>query len=286
MRLFTLVLGFFHCFQKFFPVFSQPGQCLFHRHPINSRRSLVGFDPLAGSVQVLPAQDPFKQIRTALFLSFLTANTLRSRIPFVFRTISLWAARLFAVFPFIMLTSFCNLLGTNDCSVIPSFFPVLWPLLTSCGSLLLRIFSPMRPQDLPGYSHVLFLFTCRIYRKAIPCSDWALFCYANLPSPPALYAISVRQTRALPIRGTFSPYSGFLQIPPHDGHPCLWLTLPTTGRIRDFHPIECALTGRTRRLRVLSEERARSRENKINISKDNQSTAPKSGGWPPDWCGI
>ena len=173
MRLFTLVLGFFHCFQKFFPVFSQPGQCLFHRHPINSRRSLVGFDPLAGSVQVLPAQDPFKQIRTALFLSFLTANTLRSRIPFVFRTISLWAARLFAVFPFIMLTSFCNLLGTNDCSVIPSFFPVLWPLLTSCGSLLLRIFSPMRPQDLPGYSHVLFLFTCRIYRKAIPCSDWA-----------------------------------------------------------------------------------------------------------------
>lgn len=123
-----------------------------------------------------------------------------------------------------MLTSFCNLLGTNDCSAIPSFFPVLWPLLTSCGSLLLCIFSPMRPQDLPGYSHVLFLFTCRIYRKAIPCSDWALFCYANLPSPPALYAISVRQARALPIRGTFSPYSGFLQIPPHDGHPCLRLS--------------------------------------------------------------
>ena len=50
------------------------------------------------------------------------------------------------------------------------FCPVLWPLLTSCGSLLLRIFFPnmstqMRPQDLPGYSHVLSLFTCRIYRK-------------------------------------------------------------------------------------------------------------------------
>ena len=221
MRLFTLVLGFFHCFQKFFPVFSQPGQCLFHRHPVNSRRSLVGFGPLAVSVQVLPAQDPFKQICTVLFLPFLTANTLRSRIPFVFRTISLWAARLFAVFPFIM--------------------------LTSCSALLLRVFfntsTQMRLQDLPGYSHVLFLFTCHIYRKAIPCSDWALFCYANLPSPPALYAISVRQARALPIRGTFSPYSGFLQIPPHSGHPCLWLTLPTTGRLRDFHPIERALTG-------------------------------------------
>ena len=46
------------------------------------------------------------------------------------------------------------------------FCPVLWPLLTSCGSLLLRIhFFPMRPQDLPGYSHALSLFTCRIYRK-------------------------------------------------------------------------------------------------------------------------
>ena len=44
------------------------------------------------------------------------------------------------------------------------FPPVLWPLLTSCGSLLLRIFF-LRPQDLPGYSHILSLFTCRIYRK-------------------------------------------------------------------------------------------------------------------------
>ena len=38
---------------------------------------------------------------------------------------------------------------------------------------------------------------------------------------------------------------GFLQIPPHDGHPCLWLNLPATGRLRDFHPRERALTGRT-----------------------------------------
>ena len=46
------------------------------------------------------------------------------------------------------------------------FCPVLWPLLTSYGSLLLRIhFFQMRPQDLPGYSHALSLFTCRIYRK-------------------------------------------------------------------------------------------------------------------------
>lgn len=36
---------------------------------------------------------------------------------------------------------------------------------------------------------------------------------------------------------------GFLQIPSHDGHPCLWLTLPAAGWIRDFHLLECALTG-------------------------------------------
>ena len=41
--------------------------------------------------------------------------------------------------------------------------------------------------------------------------------------------------------------SGFLQIPPHGGHPCLWLTLPAAGRARDFHPIERALAGRTKK---------------------------------------
>lgn len=47
-------------------------------------------------------------------------------------------------------------------------------------------------------------------------------------------------------QGTFQPLkSGFLQILPHDGHPCLWLNLPATGRLRDFHPTERALTGRT-----------------------------------------
>ena len=28
---------------------------------------------------------------------------------------------------------------------------------------------------------------------------------------------------------------GFLQIPPHDGHPCLWLTVPTAKSVADFH---------------------------------------------------
>lgn len=36
----------------------------------------------------------------------------------------------------------------------------------------------------------------------------------------------------------------------------------------------------------LSETARAGEEDGINISKDNQSTAPKSGGRPPDWCGI
>ena len=65
----------------------------------------------------------------------------------------------------------------------------------------------MRLQDLPGYSHVLSLFTCRIYPKRFRA------------------AIGLRLIREL----------------------CLWLTLPAAGRIRVFHPIERALTGRTKR---------------------------------------
>jgi len=29
--------------------------------------------------------------------------------------------------------------------------------------------------------------------------------------------------------------SSFLQIPPHDGHPCLWLTVPTAKPVADSH---------------------------------------------------
>ena len=82
------------------------------------------------------------------------------------------------------------------------FFPVLWPLLTSCRSLLLRIFfASARPPRVLTHSFPLYL---PHLPKAIPCSYWALFCYANLPSLTALYAISVRQARVLPIGRPFN----------------------------------------------------------------------------------
>ena len=57
----------------------------------------------------------------------------------------------------------------------------------------------------------------------IPCSYRASTCLAALPSCIASYAVSARQTRGFPSGLVFSPKSGFLQIPPRDGHPCLRL---------------------------------------------------------------
>ncbi|MDY5478080.1 MAG: hypothetical protein SPG10_14840, partial [Enterocloster clostridioformis] len=38
---------------------------------------------------------------------------------------------------------------------------------------------------------------------------------------------------------------GFLQTPPHDDALAIGCTLPTAGRVRDFHPLERAPAGRT-----------------------------------------
>ena len=52
-----------------------------------------------------------------------------------------------------------------------------------------------------------------------------------------------------PIRATFTGQcfaSGFLQTPPHDDALAIGCTLPTAGRVRDFHPLERAPAGRTK----------------------------------------
>ncbi|MFL2112149.1 hypothetical protein, partial [Marinilactibacillus psychrotolerans] len=41
--------------------------------------------------------------------------------------------------------------------------------------------------------------------------------------------------------------SDFLQIPPHDGHPCHSLTVPTAKPVVDFHHQVVAHAGRTKR---------------------------------------
>ena len=64
-----------------------------------------------------------------------------------------------------------------------------------------------------------------------------IYC-ANLPSLPALYAISVRQARDLPPASSRS----HLAV----GTLAFGCILPTTGRIRDFHPIETCAARRTK----------------------------------------
>src|SRR5699024_11343870 len=48
-----------------------------------------------------------------------------------------------------------------------------------------------------------------------------------------------------PCRHFAASTSGFLQIPPHDGHPCLRLTVPTAKSVVDFHHQVIAHAGRT-----------------------------------------
>ena len=52
--------------------------------------------------------------------------------------------------------------------------------------------------------------------------------------------------RLCPQRYFQTSESGFLQIPPHDGHPCLWLTVPTAKSVADFHRQVVAHAGRTK----------------------------------------
>ena len=46
---------------------------------------------------------------------------------------------------------------------------------------------------------------------------------------------SCSSDRGFPHRELFIPQSGFLQTPPHDGRPCLRLTVPTAKSVVDSH---------------------------------------------------
>ena len=89
----------------------------------------------------------------------------------------------------------------------------------------------------PG-THTLFpTYTCPVYCwRSVQLLDFGLC--SNL--------IHASQ----PIRTTFTFTgqwfaSGFLQTPPHDDALAIGCTLPTAGRVRDFHPLERALAGHT-----------------------------------------
>ena len=87
----------------------------------------------------------------------------------------------------------------------------------------------------PG-THTLFpTYTCPVYCwRSVQLLDFSLVC--NL-----IHALQ-------PIRTTFTGQwfaSGFLQTPPHDDALAIGCTLPTAGRVRDFHPLERVPAGHT-----------------------------------------
>ena len=89
----------------------------------------------------------------------------------------------------------------------------------------------------PG-THTLFpTYTCPVYCwRSVQLLDFSLLC--NL--------IHASQ----PIRTTFTGQwfaSGFLQTPPHDDALAIGCTLPTAGRVRDFHPLERVPAGHTKK---------------------------------------
>ena len=78
----------------------------------------------------------------------------------------------------------------------------------------------------------------------IPCSYWASACVAVLPSCVTSYVVSVRQARGLPAVSLF-PHPASFRSHLAVGTLAFGCILPTTGRIRDFHPLETCAAGRT-----------------------------------------
>ena len=83
----------------------------------------------------------------------------------------------------------------------------------------------------------------------IPCSYWASTCIAALPSCMTLYEISVRQTRDLPVVSLF-PHPASFRFHLTVDTLAFGYILPTTGRIRDFNPLETCAAGRTTIIRT------------------------------------
>ena len=78
----------------------------------------------------------------------------------------------------------------------------------------------------------------------IPCSFRASACKAVLPSCMAFYVISVRQTGDLPVVSLF-PHPASFRFHLAMDTLTFGYILPTTGRIRDLHPLETCAAGRT-----------------------------------------
>ena len=108
-----------------------------------------------------------------------------------------------------------NVLQLFDCSALRSIpitetSSLLCPLLTSHSSLLLRLMEP--PARPPRLRCALFLLIYLPHLLVLPATFWTSPLSAGLSVFPSLICGSCSS-------GQGFAYS-FLQIPPHDGHPC------------------------------------------------------------------
>ena len=132
-----------------------------------------------------------------------------SRMLFVFRTIPLRAAFLQEVFCFLHVDPLPpQYLGLTIVRSFPEFFPgtmtsadFLQFVVTTHFFRICLLYAPARPPRVLTRSFPLYL---PHLPQTIPCSYWASTCLGALPSLGALYAISVRQARGLPIRRPFN----------------------------------------------------------------------------------
>ena len=145
-----------------------------------------------------------------------------------------------------MPTSFFRLIRTYDCSALPEFFSgtmasadFLQFVVTTHFFRIHLLDASARPPRVLTHSFPLYL---PYLPRTIPCSYWTLTFAGVLSSSAALYMVSVRQARVLPP----SFFRFHLTMDTLD----LGYILPTAGQIRDFHPLERALTGRTAKSRL------------------------------------
>ena len=135
-----------------------------------------------------------------------------------------------------------NVLQLIDClplrsTPITGTSSLLWALLTSHSSLLLRLMEPpVRP---PRLRCGLFPSIYLPHLLVLP-ATFGLRCFLpSYPYFPALYVVSVRQVRGLPT----ASFRFHLTVNTLAVQLCA-SSLPT--RTRDFHPLEPAHGGRTR----------------------------------------
>ena len=127
----------------------------------------------------------------------------------------------------------------------------LWPLLTSHSSLLLRfgyhllialsgfgLFAALHVCEISPGTHTFFHpYTRHVYRKRFRAAIGFWLVWQSYPRlQPDI--IPVRRARVLPL-----PSFRFRFTTDTLGFGC---DLPAAGRSRDFHPLECALAGRTK----------------------------------------